>query len=342
MPLNDLLENGKVPGNMIEIQIIKRHETGYIIGDSSGLALLSTKESPEYDKVIEVGKTLKLIKPELIGKQTIQCSKLFKPMPSKRALNIETTDEDISKLEIQKEESQKDQIATFPTFETILNNKNQTTIPSLIVLVASVSRRIETNRGKYQIVGIIDMEGKNLSMNLYEPHIEKLEGGNIYKLTKLRKTMIKKDGETQTRLLTTKFTNISNASETEQEMFTNVKFAANQWKGMIIGHSEINYYKSCHEHWNKLDEDEFCPKCEKIPAEVKLNFSTQLYIQDSITDDIKPFLLFKRQIKAITDEDGEKEIDTKIGELEGKQCTIDFDDPTFDDETIIPKRLTVN
>ena len=345
MPLIDLINNGKVPGNILEIKIIKRHDTGYyIIGDTSGLALLSTTESPEYDKVLEVGKTLKLIKPELIEKNTIQCSKSFKPMPSKKILMIEPTEDDISRLEIKikKKEIKQEKSEKPQTFESILQNKSQTIIPCLTVLVTNVSRMIETKRGKYQIVGLIDIESQSLSLNLYDSHIGKMEGGNIYKLTKLKKTTIKKEGETETRLSTTKFTNISDASEKEQEFFKNVKLAANQWNGIILGVSEINHYKSCPEHWNKLDEDEFCPKCDEIPSEVKLDFNSQLYIQDSDTDDIKPFLIFKRQMKTITDEDNEDEIDKKMEELEGKECKIDFDDPVDDNEIIIPKRLIVN
>ena len=343
MPLIDLINNGKVPGNILEIQIIKRHETGpYIIGDESGLALLCTTESPEYDKVLEVGKTLKLIKPELIEKNTIKCSKSFKPMPSKKKLNIEPTEDDISKLKINEKKIKQENSEKPLTFESILKNKSQTIIPSLTVLVANVSRKIETKRGNYQIVSLIDIESKRLSLNLYDSHVGKVEGGKIYKLTKLKQTPIKKEGETETRLITTKFTNISDASEKEQEFFINVKLAANQWNGIILGVSEINHYKSCHEHWNKLNEDELCPKCDKIPSEVKLDFSGQLYIQDSDTDDIKPFLIFKRQMKMITDEDDEDEINAKMGKLEGKECKIDFNDPTDDDEIIIPKRLIVN
>ena len=40
--------------------------------------------------------------------------------------------------------------------------------------------------------------------------------------------------------------------------------------------------------------------------------------------------------------DGNDEINAKMGKLEGKECKIDFNDPTDDDEIIIPKRLIVN
>ena len=39
----------------------------------------------------------------------------------------------------------------------------------------------------------------------------------------------------------------------------------------------------------------------------------------------------------ITDEEGEDEINTEIGEIEGKEGKKDFDDPTNDDEISIPE-----
>ena len=44
----------------------------------------------------------------------------------------------------------------------------------------------------------------------------------------------------------------------------------------------------------------------------------------------------------ITDEEGEDEINTEIGEIEGKEGKKDFDDPTNDDEISIPEILIVN
>ena len=341
MSLKQLLNSEKLPGNLLEIQIIRRIETGYfVVGDSSSLALLSTLESPQYEKDLVIGRTVKLIKPEVIDKQKIQCNKKFKPMLSKKPLNITASEKEISNLKINIKESKDNKNEKLQTFQSILEDKAQG-VSSLIVLVTSVSRTIETNRGNYQIAGIMDIGSEKLNINLYEPNVGKIEFGKVYKLTKLKKTSIKKDGETQTRLLTTKFTSISEASQKEQALFENVKFAENQLIGIIIGHSEINCYKSCDKHWKKLDEEEMCPKCERIPEKMKVDFNADLYVQDSTTEDIKSFLIFKRQMKMITSADGEAEIIAKMDEMEGKECKIDYDDPTNDNDQIIPKKVTV-
>ena len=181
-----------------------------------------------------------------------------------------------------------------------------------------------------------------MDINLYDSNVGKIEFGKIYRLTNLRKACIKKDEETKTRLFTTKFTKIMEASPNEKILFENVNIAKNQLHGIILGHSEVNCYKSCEKHWNKLDKEEICPKCEGIPKKIRIDFNTDLYIQDSSTEDIKSFLIFKRQMKMITFEDSEDEIKVKMEEIEGKKCTIDFDGPTNEDEKIIPKRVTVH
>ena len=124
-------------------------------------------------------------------------------------------------------------------------------------------------------------------------------------------------------------------------MFGNVKIADNQITGIIIGHSEINCYKSCEKHWNKLDTEENCPQCHGTPAKIKIDFNAELYVQDPTTEDIKPFLIFRRQMKMITSEDDESEINAKMNIADGKECTIDFDDQAKDDK-ILPKRVIVH
>ena len=341
MSLKQFLQNGKVTGNILEIKIIRRHETGYyIVADSSGLGLLSTSESPQYEKDLVIDRTVKLIKPEVIDNQTIQCNKTFKPMLSKKPLNITVSENDISKLKINTE-SKADKNEKLLTFEAILTDKSQG-IPSLTVLVTSISRTIETSRGNYQIAGIMDIESKKLNINLYDSNIGKIEFGKIYRLTKLKKVNIKKNEETETRLSTTKFTHICGASQKEQALFENVKFADKQIRGTIIGQSEMNSYNSCQKHWNKLDKEEICPKCERIPEKINLDFNVDIYVQDPGTEDIMSFRIFKRQITLISSEDGKEEITAKLDEIEGKECTIDFDDPTNEEDQIIPKRVRLH
>ena len=155
--------------------------------------------------------------------------------------------------------------------------------------VTNVSRIIKTKSGKYQIVAIMDIDSEKTSINLYDSNIGKLKFGEIYNITKVKKTMLRKDQATELRLLTTKFTKISEANEEDKGKFENVKLADKQIQGIIVGFGDINSYKSCEKHWNKLDEEDLCPKCESPPTKVKIDFNTDLYIQDSSTGDIKLF-----------------------------------------------------
>ena len=202
------------------------------MGDSSGLALLKIAENHEKD--IKVGMTVKLIKPVAIDNQTIQSNKSFKPMKSKTKLELTPSEEDLSKFEVKEEESQIKNDLT--TFQFIIENQSQIHFPSLTVLVTNVSRIIETKSGKYQIVAIMDIDSEKTSINLYDSNIGKLKFGEIYNITKVKKTMLRKDQATKLRLLTTKFTKISEANEEDKVKFENVKLAYNQIQGIIVRH----------------------------------------------------------------------------------------------------------
>ena len=149
----------------------------------------------------------------------------------------------------------------------------------------------------------MDTERKIISLNLTDSFIGKLEFGQICTISKVKKTVIRKNDENEVRLLTTKFTKMSEASEEDQMNFENVKLAEKTIQGIIIGLSDINSYKSCEKHWNKLDEDDICPKFGGRAPKVKTDFNTDLYIQDSVSDEIHSFLIFKRQVKTIISED---------------------------------------
>ena len=153
--------------------------------------------------------------------------------------------------------------------------------------------------------------------------------------------MLRNDQATELRLLTTKFTKISEENEEDKGKFENVKLADKQIQGIIVGFGDINSYKSCEKHWNKLDEEDQCPKCESPPTKVKIDFNTDLYIQDSSTGDIKSFLIFKRQINTISNGDDHNIIEGKLTELEGTSCQVEFDETENDDQVIIPKRLQI-
>ena len=93
--------------------------------------------------------------------------------------------------------------------------------------------------------------------------------------------------------MTTRFTKITRTDNDPD--FENARLCDNMIKGTILGFNEINIYKSCKQHWNKLDGDQECPICEKAPVKSKYDFNTDLYIQNQDTNDIRSFLIFRRQ-----------------------------------------------
>ena len=343
MSLTQFLDSNHLPGNILIIQVIRKLKPCvFIVGDSSGLALLDITENPHHEKELKVTSTVKLLKPVAKDKQTINTNKKFKPMQTKQDLNISPSEEDILKLNVTNEEIQPKSDSI--TFQTIMTNTSQTIISLIIVLITNVSKIIETKMGKYQIIGVMDKDSKKLSLNLYDANIGKLEFGNIYRITKVKKLMIKKEEGTELRLTTTKFTKIS--KEDNEADFENVRLAENLIKGTILGYSEINIYLSCQKHWNKLSDDGECPKCEGSPTKTKSDFNTDLYVQDEDTTDIKSFLIFKRQAFCLIDmkdnQVDEESIINKMNELEGKECTVEFDEPTDEENPIIPKRLKLS
>ena len=341
MSLNKFLNGQKLPGNILIISIVQKLQANnYIVGDSSCLALLKISETSQHTRDILVGTTVKLIKPAVIDSQTIQTNSNFKPIICKENIKLTPSEEDLSKFNIKTEDTQSKNDLT--TFQSIKTNQSQTNFPSITILVTNVSRIIQTNTGQYQIAGIMDTESEKTSINLYDSNIGKLEFGKIYTLTKIKKSMIRKDNETQMRLFTTKFTKISEASTQDKENFENIKLAENEIRGTILGFSDINTYASCERHWNKLDEDSLCPKCQGPPSKVKIDFNTDIYIQDTESEDIKSFLIFKRQVLNLNMENDPELIKSKLGELEGATCTVEYDESEYEDQAIIPKRLKLD
>ena len=119
------------------------------------------------------------------------------------------------------------------TFQSIRANQSQTNLPSLTAMVTNVSRVIETKSGRYQIAGLVDIEGQKLSINLYDSNIGKIEFGNIYTFSKLKKSMIRKEDGHELRLATSKFTKLIEAAEDDKTQFENVSLGQSQMDGIV-------------------------------------------------------------------------------------------------------------
>ena len=338
MALLEFLENKLLEKNTLEILVIKMiSPENFIVGDSSSLALLDISENPNHGKDIKIGTTIKLLKPILVDKKSLKTNKNFRPLKSKKMIDLTPSDSDLEKF-LPLPHDQKAP-CKLTTFKSIKASKNQTIISSITAIVGHTSRVIETARGNYQIAGLVDIDNDKMSINIYDSNLNKMEPANIYTLTKVKISTINEDGKFEKRLFTTKLTTISEASADNKAKFENVTLGQHKVTGTIIGFSELKSYNSCGIHWNKLSEDNLCVNCESKASDIKVDHTAELYLQESDSDEIQSFRLFKRQLEMlipILDDDDDEQ---KLEELEGKECTVDYDEPTDIDSSIIPRRL---
>ena len=339
MSLKEFLQNKPLEKNLLEIQVIKMITLDkFIVGDSSGLALLDITENPSHAKDIKIGTAIKLLKPILINTQSLKTNKNFRPLKSKKIIDLDISNSDLEKFDTMQGADDTKISNKLTSFATIRALKNQTITNRITAIVGHVSRIIEISKGKYQIAGLVDINNDKLSINLYDSNINKMEPANIYTLTKVKIATIIKDGQLEKRLFSTKLTTISEASDDDKAEFETVSLGNIQVIGTIIGFSDITSYSKCAVHWNKLSEENICVKCESEASDIKLDFTLELYLQDSENDEILTFRIFKRQIEMIIHNPDEESLEQKLEELDGEKCKVEYDETT-DDSNIIPKRL---
>ena len=296
---------------------------------------------------IRIGATIRLLKPILLEDGRIETHKSFRPLKSQNTIEITPSSHDLANFEEMIGDSKNDDAKiddTTPTknlttFKTIQGLKNQANISKIPVLVASLSREIETKIGKYRIAQLVDIEGDSMDINLYDSKADKIEYGQTYHLTNLKLVMLNKDGKFEKRLVTTKVTKIMELDKSEKSLFENIILGNKQIHGTVIGLSELNSYRACDKHWNKLSEEDICPRCEGKPSEIRLDFNAELYIQDADNDEMRSFHVFKRQVKMLIPELEDTVLEKQLQDLEGHECIIDYDDPEDEDATITPRRL---
>ena len=106
MSLKNLLAGQKL--QVINLSVIKElNFCKYLVGDSSCLAILNVTQNANHQKDILIGKTVKLIKPEIIDHKTLKTNKNFRPLKATQQINITPSDAEIAKFE-NKEESDKE------------------------------------------------------------------------------------------------------------------------------------------------------------------------------------------------------------------------------------------
>ena len=340
--LEQFLQKGILSGNFLLLTIVKKHTTGnYIIGDKTCLGVL---EHNKNGKTLKVGTGVKLIKPVKVNEYTLQCNQKFPPARTLQHDTISPDEEDIQHLETKLEMSaQNIKEEKYLTFEELKKMPPHTMIKQVTFLVTNTSRLMDTNSGQYQICGLKDINGEKISINLYDRFMNRLEIGKVFTTQKVKKFQIKKEGNFNTRLQTTKYSTVTEATQNQNSDFQNISIADNSLNGTITAFTNISCYYSCPLHWKKVDDDGDCSLCEKQSKDRKFDFKLELHMEsDNTEDDIKTFLIFKRAISIITFENDEDAIETKLAEYEGQKCTVEYDEANDEEKLVIAKRLTIS
>ena len=337
--LQQFLKNGSLEGSFLSVTVVKKiTNERYIVGDKTSLAVL---ELPKSGKEMKIGSGIKLIKPIHQNENSLKCNPNFSPVKTLDYEKLTPTKVQLKEIEKKIDITEATiMIENYITLEAIRKMTPGTVIQKVTFLVTRNSRIISATSGQYQICGLKDIENQPMTINLYDKFINNLEVGKVFNATKIKKFNLKKDGEFQPRLATTKFSILSEALPKEIKAFENVKFADNSLDGTIIGFSNIICYESCSKHWNKLDEDAMCPVCTSKPEEANFDFKAELLVQSpGDEEEIKTFLLFKKHATMITKENTEDEVETKLAEFSGQRCTVEYDNPEDDDKLVILKRF---
>ena len=312
----------------------------YIVGDRTGIALMEIPT--DFSKYLEVGKGIKLVKPGRVDDNQITCDKRFNPMKTK-AVKVIKHDQEIidalkTKIMVEGCENKHEESKLFHEVEKVADN---TIIDKLIVYVTTVSRRIESKFGYYRICNLKDSSSADIAVNLYAPHVDKLEANKVYVMKNLKKFTMKTDG--QTRLSTIKYSDIRIGSKEEEAVFENVRIADNTVEGTCIMFTNLSCYNACKKHSTKLDEYMKCMGCQEILSnnEMKIDFHCMLQIE-SEDSSITSVLVFKRHLNIEVENTSNDENEAIIEEnIVGKKLKIDYN-TKYDDDCVAVKVAVIN
>ena len=239
MTLLQLLNNEKV--NWVQVNIIKQiNTTNYIVGDASCVSIMTIPEDSGYEKYVEVGKGIKLVKPQRIAEKHISCHPKFSPMKSRpqkiniNQVEVETLASSVIIKPPRSNETSFSKINTDYDYNTVIN--------TVVMYVTSKLKIINGKYINYQICNLKDCEGGSGTINLYKYNIDKLEISKIYKIERIKKTAIKSDHGP--RLATTNFTKITDVTEAKAAVFAHVQLGDKRIKGECILFSDLLCYKA--------------------------------------------------------------------------------------------------
>ena len=331
MTIKQLMDGVKV--NWIQVTIIEQVTAcKYIVADTTGIAAMEVPE--EFSKYIEVGKGVKLVKPGKHGEDFIACDKRFNPMKTKSMKLGKQDQKKINSLKELLASTVKNHDDT--TFKDIQNAHDNTIINKVVVYVTTVSRPIESKYGCYRICNLRDASSDSMAINMYSPHVDKLEANEVYVIQKLKKITMKTDGTT--RLVTNKQSQIQKGVQEERDKFKNVNIADKMVQGCCVMFTNMSSYNACSKHLTKVDQYLTCLGCEKTLGkdEMITDFHCMLQIEDNEESTMKSILAFRRLLNVDVQDMNEQEIDEIIEKnMVGKILRIDYNTVREDDDVAV-------
>ena len=322
--LTKLLESEQKTGTVI-IKILKKGNTNdcYIVADQSSYAILDLTSKPYYSNYIELEKTYKIIKCIVEHDKLIPSN--FKPIICKSQITVQANKKKLHEIAKKLEGPSTSKLIQKVNLQHLEENaKDNTYISNLSVIIATVSRPIETQRGTYKIATIIDENSNKANLNLYDKHADQVESGIVYSMHKIKKITIQTNGEGKMRLCANKFSVITQITDQNQiDSFENIMIGDAKVNGTLEAIIDLSFYESCKKHFFKVDEDGNCRACTGIAVQTKPDFTGKIYIT-SDTDDLE-VQFFKRQMGSIVGEtDDQEKIGDKLNDLVDKMVSIEY------------------
>ena len=236
--------------NWIHVNVMKEisdKSDNYVIADASGIAVLKMPSDSEIKQKLNLGKGIRIVKPKKIATNVITFDPKLKPIETKPIPSLSISEENINNLltefantpELSK--SPVKILAGEMTFNQIEHIQDTGIVPRILAYAKIISRHIDSKYGGYRICKLVDKNGDQLEINLYNRFKERVEENELYVMEKLKKTTLQTDGSIQSA--TTGYTNIIHATKEQKESFRDVKITTHVITGTCVIYFDLDKFQ---------------------------------------------------------------------------------------------------
>ena len=316
------LKNGETcKVSNLEVKVVKNvFKNWYIVADEKGNMLLDSEQC------LKEGSTYKLIKPTCVN-STLKKHPKFAAIKMEKGIKAKALKDGEEDELLKKIKDDKAPTKVSNNFKLIDANGVGSLANEIKVMVVSKSSVIAGKYGDYRIVTCKDVTNQKNSINLYRNHMNMVEVGEIYSLTKIKVSNYKKEEDEFRRVGTTASSRIIRANAEDRDLFerAGVLLGDKAAKGIILGISELKSYESCMVCWCKVEDDNTCRKCNKQVENKKADFNLAMYFQaENDDDEVIDVFCFKTTLNLKDIDDIEISEENLNKKLEGKKCEIEY------------------